>query len=43
VLSFWWAIGFEWNIDYDLLKMTEDAKEGYLFPFPMLEFMGSEE
>jgi hypothetical protein len=33
--SFWWAIGFEWNVDMNIHEMITDAKARYSLQFVM--------
>jgi hypothetical protein len=33
--SFWWAIGFEWNVDMNIHDMIKDAKHRYSLQFIM--------
>ena len=33
--SFWWAIGFDWNTDYDINNMIQEAKKRYTINFLM--------
>jgi hypothetical protein len=33
--SFWWAIGFEWNVDMNIHEMIIDAKARYSLQFVM--------
>jgi hypothetical protein len=34
-MSFWWALGIEWNIDMQLHNMIKDAKSRYSLDFIM--------
>ena len=33
--SFWWALGFKWNTDFDIHEMIQEAKERYSINFLM--------